>query len=483
MDNARKKQQMEIIRKSVGWVYPDLRWFSEKEASRAAGKRKERLKALSGWVSSSFEGTKLHSGPLSPGCLICGKGGWACNYINRLCTRHCFYCAQDRSIPKEGHSQTDGFIFKNPREHLLFLKAFPAQGVGFSGGEPLLELRRLLAHITAIRKEFGQSFYLWMYTNGDLLDRKILTRLRDAGLNEIRVDISARNYDLAPVALAKKYIPMVTVEIPAIPEDLDRLKRTVPKMEAIGVDFLNIHQLQACEFNYQAFRQRRYHFLHQQGVPVFESELAALEMLVFAMKHSLHLPIQYCCVAYKDRFQGRGLRMRRAQRVRRSFEEITPAGYFRFFCVSDSTVQMERMVHRLQEAHCPSSLWHCDERRTRLTFHRDLFPYVDWSSADVTVCYSEPGFELINPGEGFVDENLIPKNLIVYQKSGWSHATIKSWHQLYVEKMSPKEAFRLFFQNYPLGGKDAIVNLQKEAQELKKIAFWEELEEGLPEVF
>lgn len=483
MKKIKKEQQIAFIRNEVGWVYFDLPWFSEEEAKLANQQRNELLKALSDWVTFSCQGSKPHSGPLSPGCLICGKGGWDCNFINKLCTRQCFYCTQDHSMKEECESQTDGITFKDPAEHLFFLKTFQIRGVGFSGGEPLLVLDRLLANLKAIRQELGNSLYLWIYTNGDLVERSVLQGLREAGLNEIRFDISAREYDLAPVVLAKEYIPTVTVEIPAIPEDFELMKNLLDEMGTMGVSFLNLHQLQANKYNYKALRRRNYHFLHQTPISVFESEICALKLLLFACKHQINLPMNYCCSAYKDRFQSRDLRTRQSRVVLKSFEEITNAGYIRVWRVLDSPDKIENMVRLLEGAHCPLHLWQCGERKTEVAIHSDLLPYVDWSSADVTILYFQPGVELKKPGEGMIEGNLVPKNSVVYQEHGWSQVAVETWRKLYIEKISTKDAFKFFYQNYPPRGKDILARLQKEAHELKKLAEWEELESGLPEVY
>jgi len=213
-------------------------------------------------------------------------------------------------MKSERESETDGLVFKNPVEHLAFIKTFQIRGVGFSGGEPLLALDRLLAHIKAIRQEFGNSVYLWIYTNGDRVNRGSLEMLQKAGLDEVRFDISARKYDLAPVHLAKEYIATVTVEIPAIPEDFDLVKGLLGKMETAGVNFLNLHQLTATEYNYKAFRRRNYHLLHQPNIPVFETEICALRLLLFARENQISLPINYCSsitrVDFRDETCGPG---------------------------------------------------------------------------------------------------------------------------------------------------------------------------------
>jgi pyruvate formate-lyase activating enzyme-like uncharacterized protein len=483
MDDAKISQQIGSIRDEVGWVYPDLLWFSEEEAERANQERNELLEALSGWINYSFHGSKLHSGKLSPGCLICGNGGWGCNFINHLCSRNCFYCPQDHSIKKESEAQTDGMIFKDPSEHIRFLKIFRIQGVGFSGGEPLLVFDRLLSHIKAIRQEFGSSIYLWMYTNGDFVDRSSLRNLQEAGLDEIRFDISARNYDLTLVSLSKEYIPTVTVEIPAIPEDMDLLKGMLDEMETIGVDFLNLHQLYASKHNYKALRQRNYHFLHSPSVPIYESEICALKLLIFARKYDIHLPINYCCSTYKYRFQGRDVRTRLSKVMLKGFEEITSNGYIRLFKVLDSTDKIQSLIRRLEEAHCSDALWQCNDRKTEITVHSSLLSYLDWSSADIAILYFQPKIGMKKKEDGLVEGNLIPINKVVYEEYGWSQLAIECWHKLYIQKMDQNDVFSYCFQNYPLRVKDDIAKLEKEINELRKIGEWEQLDSGLPEVF
>jgi pyruvate formate-lyase activating enzyme-like uncharacterized protein len=483
VDPEKKKKAIEEVRQSVGWAYADLRWFSEEEAELANQQRNKLLDALSGWVRYSSRRNKPHSGPLSPGCLICGSGGWGCNYINGLCTRRCFYCPQDRKRVEERPSQTDGFTLKDPTDHVQFLKAFHIKGVGFSGGEPFLMPDRLLAHIQAIRKEFGDTIYLWVYTNGDRLTRPALARLREAGLNEIRLDLSARRYDLSPLALARKYIPTVTVEIPAIPEDFGLVKGLLGRLEARGVKYLNLHQLHASRFNYKALLRRGYHFLHQPLLPIFESEICALKLLGYARDRRVALPINYCAAAYKGRFHARNSRQRRARLFHQGHEEITAAGYIRTFRVSDSTNKIALMARRLQKARCPSDSWKRNEKRTEVAIRSALLPYVDWSSADVALLYFAPGVGLGDPAEGISKDNLAPAHQKVYEWTGVTKPAIECWRKLYTEKTASEQAFTSFCQGYPLSGGNAVSRLADDMRALKDVETFEELESGLPEIF
>jgi uncharacterized protein len=483
MMEEQKNLQMRATRQEVGWVYQDLPWPSDSEAQEANRQRQELLNGLSDWITYSFSGTKPHSGPLSPGCKLCGSGSWGCNFISSRCTRRCFFCPQDLSPDDECKSETFGMVFHSPEEHVAFLKTFNLQGVGFSGGEPFLAFDRLLAHVAAIRKEIGNSIYLWLYTNGDLVNPDNLKQLQEAGLDEMRFDLTARHYDLSPIKLAKNIIPAITVEIPVIPEDYEILKRILVELEHIGVDFLNIHQLDTSEHNYKALVQRRYHFTHQPNLPVLESEICALKLLTFAKEQNCRLPINYCGSVYKNRFQPRGKRHHVGQAVRQGFEEISGLGYLRFFVVEDSPGNLRTFLQRLMQADIPSEKWQLRGRGTRIALHESLLPYVDCKTSELSLIYCEPGVRLLHPDKGYHKENLVPDNTIVFQEQGLSASTVEAWRLLYLEGTSPQEVFATFFQEYPLEGPNDFARLQQEMGWLKHLARFEELESGLPEIF
>lgn len=381
-------------------------WFSEQEAETARHERAELLERLSGRVNISANGAKLHLGPLSPGCAICMEGYWGCNYINGRCQRNCFYCLRYHSMRAEPDCSTDGFSFKSPQEHIQYLKTFRIKGVGFSGGEPLLAFDRLVSHITAIRQEFGPGMYVWMYTNGDLVNRERLQILKNAGLNELRCDLSARGYDVTPLALAREYIPTVSVEIPAIPEDFSLLKESLEQMQAIGVNHLNLHQLLAGERNWRAYCARRYHFSIQQMPAVHESEMCALRLLLHACEQGLRVPINYCSYAYRFRYYGRTLRSRAALVAVEDQEEITEAGYIRLCSISDTAEQLQALVRRMERAQVNPKLWKVDREHGSVTLHSSLLSHVDWTSARPIIQYYAAYVTLQEPSAGFSPGNL-----------------------------------------------------------------------------
>lgn len=168
-----------------------------------------------------------------------------------------------------------------------------------------------------------------MYTNGILADDKKFRKLAAAGLNEIRFDIGATGFRLDKVKLAKGIISTITIEIPAVPEEKEKLKQMLPEMIAAGVSNLNLHQLRLTLYNAPQLSKRKYTFIHAEQPVVLESELAALEILNYAKEKHLNIGINYCSFHFKNRFQKAGYRKQLANKLAEPDDIITENGYIR----------------------------------------------------------------------------------------------------------------------------------------------------------
>jgi len=431
-------EQFIILLAMMLGLQPRFRWFSGKTAREANRRRNKLLEQLEGKVGSEAGGSKLHTGSLSPGCNSCIEGYWACNFINRLCNRDCFFCKRSHSLLREEpEPETWGFFFPDPSAHLAYLKTFNIQGVSFSGGEPLLVKERLLRHLEAVRGEFGDSVYIWMYTNGDLVNREILEELNKAGLDEIRFNIAAREYDLSPVILARKQIKTVTVEIPCVPEDHEALKKLLPKMEKSGVDFLNIHQLSVEEQNCRELVSRRYSFTgHGPAISVFESEISALELLLHAIENGISLPINYCSSIYKQRYQVRGYRKQCASAFPPAGEELTAAGYLRRIELTSNRESLRELESMLIGKGLDRSLWRSGESPESMVLHSSLLRFVNLPSARFALSYFQPGVKPAEEGGLLEAETLVPDNRLVLQIPGISRPSMEILKNSY---MGPKD--------------------------------------------
>ena len=193
---------------------------------------------------------------ISPGCRLCHSGSWLCVYITRKCNRDCFFCSQEKLKEGKGSKTADNIRayvseeiqFEDVEEVVGYLKYWKIKGLGISGGEPLLVLDKV-CRLISLAKEEIPGIYAWVYTNGDLITAQNLMRLKRAGLDELRFDLVARDYELTPLRLAAGIIKNVTVEIPTIPKDKEKLISLISELRKMGVMYLNLHELMVTKEN------------------------------------------------------------------------------------------------------------------------------------------------------------------------------------------------------------------------------------------
>ncbi len=304
-----------------------IKWVDYYYQAEAESRKDSLLKQMDYKVLWSFQNTKPYLNHLSKGCSICGQGLWSCLFITNQCNASCFYCPAKQDY--DALPGTQNLDFNSSEDYVDYLLKFGFKGASISGGEPLLYFDRTLEYVKKIRQNLPDDFYIWLYTNGILADELKLKLLADAGLNEIRFDIGATAYKLDNVRKAKGVIPVVSIEIPAVPEKVELLKELLPKMIDAGVSNLHFHQLRLTKHNAPKLLAHKYTFLHGEKAVVLESELAALEIMLFAAQNNIPIGINYCNFQYKNRFQSAGFRKMLAELYRQNNEEITENGYLR----------------------------------------------------------------------------------------------------------------------------------------------------------
>jgi len=372
--------------REYGERYGKLRFPAPAVAQRALARRAELLEDLHGRVAFGYGGTKLDCTGLSPGCRICAEGGWSCLFITGRCNCHCFYCptAQTENDPPT----TNALDFRTPADYVGYLERFGFRGASISGGEPLLSPKRSLAYVRAVKKHFGDAMYVWLYTNGTLANGELLRQLADAGLDEIRFDIGATDYQLDKLRLAAGVIPTLTVEIPAIPEDLPRLKGMLSELRDAGVMHLNLHQMRLTPHNFEHLSARGYTFLHGERVTVLESELAALEVLQHSLDNNIGLPVNYCSFVFKNRYQAQAGRRRNSPFMVKPFEEITANGYIRTLTLRGEPATVTRKIENFKALSIDDELWNKGHGSGKLLVHPQLLKMVDGRAFALQVGYA-----------------------------------------------------------------------------------------------
>ena len=205
------------------------------------------------------EGNCVHIGQVSPGCYGC-VAHTGCDrsvFIGKKCLFHCPMCYYPSFNGQEDVGNTINdlktFYFQkkqDPNYH-------PTNITFNSEGEPLLYLDSFLQIspiISEIEKERGIKIHKRIYTTGVLLDQEKIDKIKQLDVEEIRFHLSASNFDpklYGIIQLAKQNGFRITVEEPAWPLHRDKLFQCLPILDEIGIDHLNIDEIDITPDNIQ----------------------------------------------------------------------------------------------------------------------------------------------------------------------------------------------------------------------------------------
>ena len=316
-----------------------VNWLSPYRAGEFEATRKSHIARAGKALNWNFQRTKPWVNSLSPGCRLCGEGQWSCLFITGMCNARCFYCPASQG--RDETPQTQRLLFEEPEAYARYINWFGFKGVSFSGGEPLLVFDRAIRSIETVRRLCPPDVYIWMYTNGILGSEAKFRKLALAGIDEIRFDLGATNYNPGVLRGAAECVRNVTVEIPAVPEEVERLKELLPQLCELGVTRLNLHQLRLTSHNAEKLLQHQYTYLHGEQPTVLESELAAFELMAFVVEQELPIGVNYCNFKFKNRFQKAGFRRKMATRLAEGNEEITDNGFLRTIIAETAGVESD----------------------------------------------------------------------------------------------------------------------------------------------
>ncbi len=251
-------------------------------------------------------------------------------FVTGICRFHCFYCPVSPA-----RNQLDGTYANERRvtsdaDVLDEARAIGAAGTGITGGDPLGVMDRVEHYVRLLKSEFGAEHNIHLYTHEPNPEK--LRRLATAGLDEFRLHIP--HYLWGPLGRSGGAYRSVLeaapswgirrgVEIPVLPEKEAELRRLLLTLEEIGVDFVNLNELEFSETNEDALHARGYRVDPRNGWGVRGSRSVA-ERVVREMR--LSVPVHYCSSRFKDSVQLRQRLLRRAERTAPSFAHRTPDG-------------------------------------------------------------------------------------------------------------------------------------------------------------
>jgi pyruvate formate-lyase activating enzyme-like uncharacterized protein len=305
----------------------DLSWYARKAdglqrtiAVRRAGDDADRGARVSSLldalrrdgIKGSIERRTLYTRRLPPGCRGCLAGKGTNAFVTGLCTRECFFCFNQK--PRTDELVVHGIRLAEPEEAPDVVRRFGLRSVGVSGGEPTMRPERLLRLVRALRT-LPFRVRIDLYTNGDRLDDDLLVQLKDAGLDALRFNLVARDFDTEPLERALRHFDETAVEVPVIPERLGEMQAMVLRLDALGVPFLILHELFVCRENAVRVAYEGYRSGGEAGgallwEPVADADEAALSLLLFALRNTTRLSTYYCSCRTQEDISARGMRRR-----------------------------------------------------------------------------------------------------------------------------------------------------------------------------
>jgi hypothetical protein len=271
-----------------------------------------------------------YRGSLSTACAQCADGQKMVLFVSGLCKFRCFYCPVsarrnqvDVTYANERRVLSDADVLEEAR-------AIGAAGTGITGGDPLGAFERTRHYVRLLKREFGPDHHIHLYTHEP--NPAKLRALAEEGLDEFRLHIPPYLYgslhgsgsayrrllEEAPAWGVKR-----GVEVPVLPDQLDGLRRLLVALDDIGVDFVNLNELEFSETNEEKMRAKGYHVNPRGGWGVVGSREAARRIV---REHRLRVPVHFCSSGFKDAVQLRKRLQRRAERTAPAFARRTPDG-------------------------------------------------------------------------------------------------------------------------------------------------------------
>ena len=300
---------------------------------------------------------------LPPGCKLCRRGAKLVLLVTGRCESGCFYCPL--SERKRGKEQiyADELACKDDHDVLLEARLIKAKGTGITGGDPLDALDRVIHHIHLLKQAFGPEHHIHLYTA--TIDREAYLQLQKAGLDELRVHPPLRLWQRMTCSGLEEAVEgldmEVGIEIPSIPGEEEATEALVRFADRIGLDFVNLNELEFSETNYEALRKRGFVTKGDVSASAQGSEELALRMLALDVK----VPVHYCSSSFKDSVQLRNRLRRRAKSIARPGDVMTQEGTLVKGVIEGTDLaEAERLLR--QTYHVPTDLIHLDHEKERL---------------------------------------------------------------------------------------------------------------------
>ena len=305
---------------------------------------------------------------LPEGCILCYKGAKMVLFVTGMCGKDCYYC------PVSYERQGKDVVFANERQVLTDAnvieeaESMDALGTSITGGEPLLELKRVINYIRLLKGRFGESHHIHLYTSM-APGKDVLGALKDAGLDEIRfhppeavwADINNSPYRDSVITASKLGIT-TGIEIPSVHADYSGI---LSLLEEVG-GFLNLNELEFSETNADELNMRGHEPVDDVSCGVVGSSGVAESL----QGKKLH----FCSSVFKDAVQLRERLKRIASKIARNFDEVTDDGTLVYAVIEGDGASLDLLkdacvtedMYSFGEAGIETASWIADDLKDEL---------------------------------------------------------------------------------------------------------------------
>ncbi len=273
------------------------------------------------------------TGKLAKGCELCIKGLKSVLFITGLCSESCYYCpVADNKIRKDVCYINEMPVKKNGSAAMSSIineiRLCGSKGVGITGGDPLLKIRKTAIAIRELKKELGKSFHIHLYAPLKELSYSKLKALGKAGLDELRLHPRLeKKQEWKKIRLASGFGFKLGIEIPAIPGKEARIKELIGFLSEIpSVSFINLNELELSDTNANSLLEMKFRPKDCHSYAVKGSESCAKAVLSYCRKIKPGFSAYYCTAKLKDSMQLKNRLKRRAENIKQSYDIVTEDG-------------------------------------------------------------------------------------------------------------------------------------------------------------
>ena len=320
----------------------------------------------------------VYTKKLPMGCQQCIKGEKLVFFVGGLCElpNHCrWYCPISEEKKGKSIKLVNERIFNDWEDLWDEIEKTGAKGLSITGGEPLFSEEMQLFVLELIKRtkaRLGPTFHVHLYTNGKKFSPLVASELKKVGIDEIRFHPSLEDFSVFSIAQRENLL--FGAEVPVIPtEEYEKyLTLLLETLEVTGASFLNLNELEMTPTNAKDLKKRGFRIKKNSLASVEGSERLALR---FIKKHvNSKLVLHYCPSVVKDSTQLRQRYIRRANKVKRPYEEVTSDGLLIKGIVKGPNNLLSQLRSRLiEEGEVPPEMLYLPEGGTTLEGPAFLF--------------------------------------------------------------------------------------------------------------